>query len=784
MEFVLFIAFIVLLAVVISTTSNLKNKLQVLEWDVSRLKELIGRVDDLEKDNVKKPALEKRTTEAVVATAPASLAKAQSTPSSAKQQIAASPTQPSVPVPPLTPEKPSRTREEWEAFVGGKLLNRIGAFALILGVGFFLKYAFDNNWISETVRVLIGAFAGLSCLLIAHRTQSKGLRIFAQGLVGAGISILYLSVYASFNFYHLVPQWVAFVFMSFVTAITLGQGLWYNSFAVVIFGWAGGFLTPIMLSTGEANETGLFTYIILLDIAIIAILIKKGTWEIVELLTLGATWLMYAAWHGEFYTSDKLALTVFFISAFWVLFFALDVVRTIRPAPKIPVLRHLVSFLNLAFFYSTLYIIVNNEHHEWMAAVTILIAAIYFTTAQVLKKRTDELEFTHAQSILTTVLLIVIATSIQFNNYTTIMFWSLEAAGIIWYGLRKKLPYVWRSALLLFLVAGMKLLATKGALAFLPLEEFKPLLNLRALAFLVGSVSLAAGAMLFRPSQHSSTSLILSWLQSAACVAFFIGISVELNDFFRLQQLNQTEVVQSMLSFTRFMSLSVLWTAYSLPFVWLGLRSNKNPLFISGLGALLLGVALASIRGIAFDPVNLFQPIVNVRAWAILLIAGTMVVQERILNTRRDANEWIPDVHRILRIALVLFILVLFTGETRDFFQKTLLSMRTSQDHQTLSDEILRLENLEQLSLSGVWLVYSVVLMIAGIWRKFSGFRIASIVLFGITILKIFIYDLSFLETLYRIFAFVGLGLILLGVSYMYQRFKHLVFADSTNPEK
>ena len=162
---------------------------------------------------MKKPALEKRTTEAVGATAPASLAKAQSTPSSAKQQIAASPTQPSVPVPPLTPEKPSRTREEWEAFVGGKLLNRIGAFALILGVGFFLKYAFDNDWISETVRVLIGAFAGLSCLLIAYRTQSKGLRIFAQGLVGAGISILYLSVYASFNFYHLVPQWAAFVLM-------------------------------------------------------------------------------------------------------------------------------------------------------------------------------------------------------------------------------------------------------------------------------------------------------------------------------------------------------------------------------------------------------------------------------------------------------------------------------------------------------------------------------------------------------------------------------------------
>ncbi len=772
MEFLLFFAFIVLLAVVISTTSNLKNKLQVLEWDVSRLKELIGRVDELEKAHEKKPAREKRTTETAVAIAPA------------PPLNMASPIRPSVPFPSPTQEKPSRTREEWEAFVGGKLLNRIGAFALILGVGFFLKYAFDNNWISETVRVLIGAFAGLSCLLIAYRTHRKGFRIFAQGLVGAGISILYLSVYATFNFYHLVPQWVAFILMAFVTAITLGQGLFYDSLAVVLFGWAGGFMTPIMLSTGEANEVGLFTYIILLDIAILALLIRKDAWEIVQLLTLGATWLMYGVWHFEFYSSDKLAVIVFFISIFWVMFYALDIFRTIRPAPKITILRHLISFLNLAFFYSTLYIIVNKENHEWMAAVTMVIAVIYFTTAQVLKKKMEGSGFVYAQLILSTFLLLVLATSIQFNDYTTILLWSLEAAGIIWYGLRLNLPYVWRSALVLFLVAGLKLLATKGAFAFLPLEEFKPLWNLRALTFLVGSVSLAAGSLFFGRRENRSDPLIISWLQSAACVVFFIGISVELNDFFRLQQLNQTEEVQSMLSFTRFMSLSVLWTAFSLPFVWLGLKIKKNPLFVSGLGALLLGVALASIRGIAFDPVNLFQPIANVRAWAILLIAGMMVVQERILNARRDANEWMPDVHRTLRIALVLFILVLFTGETRDFFQKTLLNLRTSQDHQTLSDKILRLENLEQLSLSGIWLMYSVVLMITGIWRKFSGFRIASIVLFGITILKIFTYDLSFLETLYRIFSFIGLGLILLGVSYMYQRFKHLVFADSTSPEK
>jgi uncharacterized membrane protein len=78
--------------------------------------------------------------------------------------------------------------------------------------------------------------------------------------------------------------------------------------------------------------------------------------------------------------------------------------------------------------------------------------------------------------------------------------------------------------------------------------------------------------------------------------------------------------------------------------------------------------------------------------------------------------------------------------------------------------------------LSSVWLLYSVSLMVAGLWRRAQGLRIMAIVLFGITILKIFIYDLSFLETLYRIFSFVGLGVILLGVSYLYQRYKAIIF--------
>ena len=90
-------------------------------------------------------------------------------------------------------------------------------------------------------------------------------------------------------------------------------------------------------------------------------------------------------------------------------------------------------------------------------------------------------------------------------------------------------------------------------------------------------------------------------------------------------------------------------------------------------------------------------------------------------------------------------------------------------------DLLGQLENQKQLSLSAVWLLSSIGIMARGLWRRSRSLRIMSIAVFGFTILKIFIYDLSFLETLYRIFSFIGLGLILLGVSYLYQRYKNVI---------
>jgi uncharacterized membrane protein len=118
-------------------------------------------------------------------------------------------------------------------------------------------------------------------------------------------------------------------------------------------------------------------------------------------------------------------------------------------------------------------------------------------------------------------------------------------------------------------------------------------------------------------------------------------------------------------------------------------------------------------------------------------------------------------------------VFVLLTGETRDFFQKDIAAASPQSSGSALI--LGRLNNLQQMSLSGVWLLYSAVMMAAGLWRKNRGVRVGAIVLFGISILKIFIYDLSSLETLYRIFSFLALGVILIAVSFAYQKYKDII---------
>jgi hypothetical protein len=206
-----------------------------------------------------------------------------------------------VPLPP-----PARPAINWEQFMGAKLFAWIGGLALFLGVAFFVKYSFEHNLIPPELRVAIGFAVGLALVFGGLALKRKENAVTAQTLCATGILILYAVTFACRSYYHfaffgLVPT---FILMSLITAVAFLLAIRLNAVAVAILGLAGGFLTPILLSTGQDNPLGLFGYVALLDIGLLLVARQKN-WSSLPILGAVGTTLMQIAWVGNFFLREK-----------------------------------------------------------------------------------------------------------------------------------------------------------------------------------------------------------------------------------------------------------------------------------------------------------------------------------------------------------------------------------------------------------------------------------------------------------------------------------------------
>jgi len=693
---------------------------------------------------------------------------------------------------PARAPKHARSKEEWEDLVGGRLLNRIGAVALIIGVGFFLKYAFDREWITETMRAILGGAFGFALLLVGYRSFRKGYQVFSQGLVGAGVAVLYLSVYAAFNFYDLgISQTAAFIMMMAVTVIAFQQAFQYNSVAVSLLGLIGGFLTPIMLSTGQANELGLFTYIAILDAGILAIVAVKRSWGVLEPLALFGTWGLYTGWAFEYFQPEHKTVAMIFASIFWALFHGLDLYRSFSSREPLPPASHAVALLNPAFYYMALYALFGAGDQWTLAICSIVLGAIYFAPS-LLRRNEQETGIQAGRNAVIAMLLFALAVGVApgsaANEYLKVIAWGAEVLGFFWLGARLKFSPLWMMALLLLafdllMLSVFSFDAYDGALPGIAVTraELMELWLAVVAALLVIPArsidkagwreSIIAGAqylcallgLLLLTSIADRTTLALVPARSIAVP----GRSPEL-------------VLMERVEFIGAMIRAFVWLGYALLLLGIGGRKNWRPVLHAGLAMTLIAVGQACFEGITYRPIQSYVPVLNLRAGALIAAVLAMIAAARMLMRHGVKLPLIPRAADILRIAAVLVIFELLTVETYDYFNAATQAIADAAP--TLGPgDLARIEylgNMEQLAISGVWLLYSVILMATGFLRRLRSLRIISFAIFGLAIIKIFVYDLSFLDTLYRIFSFMGLGVILLSISFLYTRYKDQIFGD------
>jgi len=300
------IAIFVLPFVALAKANNAKRTVDDL---VTRLSSLENELRNLRPQTVAAVKTEPPVTAPAPTAEPVAPPLAVVTPAQVPSGTAPEP--PPIPKELLEPSVPQIARQskppiDWEQFMGAKLFAWIGGLALFLGVAFFVKYSFEHNLIPPELRVAIGFAVGAGLVIGGLLLKRKENAVTAQTLCATGILVLYAVTFACRAYYHFaffgfIPT---FLLMTLITAVAFLLAVRLNAIVVAVLGIAGGFLTPVLLSTGEDNPLGLFGYIALLDIGLLAVA-QRQRWNVLPILGAIGTALMQFAWVAAFFVPEK-----------------------------------------------------------------------------------------------------------------------------------------------------------------------------------------------------------------------------------------------------------------------------------------------------------------------------------------------------------------------------------------------------------------------------------------------------------------------------------------------
>lgn len=260
-----------------------------------------------------------------------------------------------------------------EAEMGSRWLLYLGAGALVVAAAFFVKLAFDNRWITESLRVALGALGGSALVVAGHRFVRAGYPAYGQGLAGGGVAMLYLSIYAAFNFYALLGRTPAFGLMVVVTALAAGLADRYRAESLAVLAVGGGFLTPFLVGGDTSAQVALFGYDAVLVLGT-AVLAHRRDWPAMNLLSYLFVLVTVAGWLARHYTDQAYLRTVLFLTFFCACFVDL-LLRTSRSARRLARLaRRLLATAPILYYFTTLALLFSH-------AAALLITLLVWTVA-------------------------------------------------------------------------------------------------------------------------------------------------------------------------------------------------------------------------------------------------------------------------------------------------------------------------------------------------------------------------------------------------------------------
>jgi uncharacterized membrane protein len=685
-----------------------------------------------------------------------------------------------------------------ERFIGENLINKIGIAVTVIGVAIGTKYAIDHDLINPVTRIILGYLVGALLLFFAVRLREKYEK-FSAVLLSGSMAIMYFITYAAYSFFSLFPQLLTFILMVLITVFTVSAALKYNKEIIAIIGLVGAYAVPFLLGDNPDAAFVLFSYTAIINIGILIIAVKKY-WKPLYFSAFVITWLIYLTWYfGSYKSEHDFTLAFSFLFLFFAIFYLTFLAYKLVKKEKFDIFDILHLLFNSFIFYGLGYSILKGNHQpgdEFLGLFTIVNALIHLIVSLVIyrNKLADRNLFYLVSGLF--LVFVTIAVPVQFDGNWVTLLWISQAGLLFYIGRTKVEPVYEYISYPLILLSFLSICQEWGNVVFNSLSKDQlhnviPFINIQFCTSVLYIGILAMILYLFLNKKFKSPFTegdalkgLLDYILPGlffivVYMAFRVEISVYWNQLYMSSAIEVTNTdlpVRSVYN-SDLNSYKVIWMVnYSLLYLavltFINIRYIKNEVF----GIVIFWISFVTLF------VFLFQSLFSLSE-----------LRESYINRLLSANFDIPVFNIVIRYVsflfagLSLFMLNLWIGKEKqpDYYSITFRLLFHLTILWILSSEMLNIMDLignshsYRFGLSILSGVYALMLIGLGISGRKRYLRIAAIALFAATLLKLFFYDITELDTIMKTVLFLALGVLMLIISFLYNKYKNYLFGET-----
>jgi len=667
-------------------------------------------------------------------------------------------------------QKPaSKESFNFELFIGENLINKIGIFVLVIGIGLFVKYAIDNDWINEIGRVVIGFLSGGVLLVLAYFFRHT-YRAFSSVLTGGAMAVFYFTVAIAFREYRLLSQTTSFLMMVGITAFSVWLAILYDRRELAVLSLIGGMLTPFMVSRGDGNYHVLFTYIAILNVGMLALSLRKQWKELLVISFAGTQlifWLYFLRDANLFKitTNDitrDLSLLAY-ASIFYIIFLMMPLIQVFRNrAPSKDHALHIILLIVNSFFHLLAGVLLfkrmNAENYYGLLAA--LLAIINGTVAALLYNNKKDKVLFHLFAGLT-ISYVTLAVPLQFDGNNITLFWATEAILLLW---------LYRKSNTAIYYIGSLILLSLSFISILKLHNSQPtgydgravfgniFVNTYFITRLYTSLAFVTFGLLLRRHfrEYSEQKKTTNWLPTiigsvAVAMLFYTG--------------NREILLYTVADITSFWKMAYFFIFACTLSIIIGRHATTCQFKLITVMFLWIIACLRFFAQTDFTWQLQYSSsalLPYVLYWiGFIGLCGLFVVIAQIFFTKYSLKS--------------------SSGKSMMWFFNVAAVICLSIASVEAINQIALCKHIEisnKITVTILWSLSAFVQMWLGMHFKYKTLRIISLSLLALVLCKLFMYDLNNVSQGAKIVAFVVLGIVLLVLSFLYQKLKKILFEE------